>query len=82
MKMRRLCLLTLSRFHPQLHFTLVAVPRRDEHEVLVAVLARVGLLPCVGPGVASELTGLGELATAVGALKKVIELRLGQDRLD
>jgi hypothetical protein len=37
MKMRRLCLLTLSRFHPQLHFTLVAVPRRDEHEVLVAL---------------------------------------------
>ncbi len=77
-----LCFFTLGRFHPQFHFTLVTVPRRDKHEVLVAVLTRVGLFPCVGPGVASELTGLGELATAVGALKKVIELRLGQDRLD
>ena len=51
----------------------MAVSRRDEHEVLVAVLARVGLLPRVGPGVASELTGLGELAAAVGALEKVIK---------
>ncbi len=51
----------------------MAVSRRDKHEVLIAILAWVGLLPRVRPGVASELTGLGELAAAVGALEKVIK---------
>ena len=61
-------LLLLGRV-PQLSLALVAVPRRDEPELLGAEAALERLLPGVGPHVRPKLIALGELAAAVGALQ-------------
>ena len=57
---------------PELSLALVAVPRRDEPELLSAEVAGVWLFTRVSPGVRSKLVTLGEAAAAVCALVRLL----------